>query len=392
MKTPASPLLNSSTSPLDARQRAVVQRVSDAERAHILALPSNDPLDAKMRFRVQATGPELFGQPTAIRATLESNATTLDVIAAKLAAGVRRVVLVGCGDSLAVMVAARQALESMLGVPCEPVQSLEFAYYQADLVDAESAVIALSSSGETTRTVEALLMAQHRGSYTVAITNTAGSTLQAEAGTSLKIEATRVGWPTQSSTAALALLLELAIRVGERRVPADAAILRAAFGGLPDLMAEVLDRIDPIVAGIAEGEVAAGVRNVLFSGAGPNLASAIVGAAKVKECTTLHAVEIQVEEYHHYNSQKAGEPLFLIAPSGPSVPRAVDTGRDALRWDGRLYVVTTEGERAFDESGAQVITMPPVPESLSPLLYLLAVQLVGYHLGLSSYAAAARDE
>ena len=392
MNTPASPLLDEATSPLDARRRAVVQRVSDAERAHILALPSNDPLDAKLRARVQATGPELFGQPAAIRATLECNATTLDAIADRFVAGVRRVVLVGCGDSLAVMVAARQALESMLAVPCEAVQSLEFAYYQAELVDEATAVVALSSSGETTRTVEALLMAQLRGSYTVAITNTAGSTLQTEASTALKIEATRVGWPTQSSTAALALLLELAIRIGERRAAPEAATLRRAFGDLPELMAEVLDRIDPVIASIAESEVAENVANVLFSGAGPNLASAIVGAAKVKECTTLHAVEIQVEEYHHYNSQKAGEPLFLFAPSGPSVPRAVDTGRDALRWGGRLYVVTTEGERAFEDSGAQVITMPPVPESLSPLLFLLVAQLVGYHLGLSSYAAAARDE
>jgi glucosamine--fructose-6-phosphate aminotransferase (isomerizing) len=392
MSAPSSPLLDPGASPLDPRQRAVVQRVSDAERAHILALPSNDPLDAKLHLRVQATGPELFGQPAAIRSTLALNATALGAIADRLAADVRRVVLVGCGDSLAVMVAARQALECMLGVPCEPVQSLEFAYYEADLADDATAVIALSSSGETTRTVEALLMAQNRGSYTVAITNTAGSTLQAEANIALKVEATRVGWPTQSSTAALALLLELAIRVGERRVPTQAAALRAAFDGLPDVMAQVLDRIDPVIADIAESEVGAGVKNVLFSGAGPNLASAIVGSAKVKECTTLHALDIQVEEYHHYNSQKAGEPLFLFAPSGPSVPRAVDTGRDALRWGGRLYVVTTEGERAFDDSAGRVITMPPVPEALSPLLYLLVAQLVGYHLGLSCYAAAARDE
>ena len=219
----ASPLLDPDTSPLDVRQRAVVQRVSDAERAHILALPSNDPLDAKLRFRVEATGPELFGQPAAIQATLRQNAAALDAIADRLTTGVRRVVLVGCGDSLAVMIAARQALETALGVPCEPMQSLEFAYYHADLVDAGTAVIALSSSGETTRTVEALLVAQHRGSYTVALTNTDGSTLQPEADTALKIEATRVGWPTQSSTAALALLLELAIRITERRVPATAA-------------------------------------------------------------------------------------------------------------------------------------------------------------------------
>ncbi len=392
MTAPASPLLEPDSSPLDPRQRAVVQRVSDAERAHILALPSNDPLDAKLHFRVQATGPELYGQPAAIRETLQVNAAALDAIADRLSTSVRRVVLVGCGDSLAVMVAARQVMESMLGVPCEPVQSLEFAYYQAGLVDASTAVIALSSSGETTRTVEALLMAQHRGSYTVAITNTAGSTLQTEASTALKIEATRVGWPTQSSTAALALLLELAIRVGERRVPGQAATLGAAFDTLPDEMGRVIERLDPLIADICEREVAAGVQHVLFSGAGPNLATAIVGAAKVKECTTLHAAEIQVEEYHHYNSQKAGEPLFLFAPTGPSVPRAVDTGRDALRWGGRLYVVTTEGERAFEESGGQVITLPQVPESLSPLLYLPAAQLVGYHLGLSSHAAAAARE
>jgi glucosamine 6-phosphate synthetase-like amidotransferase/phosphosugar isomerase protein len=388
MSAPASPLLDPSTSPLDIRQRAVVQRVSDAERAHILALPSNDPLDPKLRFRVEATGPELFGQPAAVQATLQLNATTLDTLADRLAAGVRRVVLVGCGDSLAVMIAARQVLESMIGVPCEPMQGLEFAYYHAHLADAGTAVIALSSSGETTRTVEALLVAQHRGSYTVALTNTAGSTLQSEADTSLKIEATRVGWPTQSSTAALALLLELAIRAGERRVPTLAAPLRAAFDELPDLMAKVISRIDPLIAKIADDEVEAGVQTVLFSGAGPNLASAIVGAAKVKECTTLHAIDIQVEEYHHYNSQKAGEPLFLFAPSGPSVPRAVDTGRDALRWGGRLYVVTTNGDGAFDDLAGQVIILPAIPEPLSPLLYLLPAQLVGYHLGLSCYAAA----
>jgi len=385
----SSPLLNPATSPLDTRQQAVVQRVSDAERAHILALPSNDPLDPKLHFRVAATGPELFGQPTAITATISANDGVLTDIAQRMASGIRRVVLVGCGDSLAVMIAARQALENAMQVPCEPMQSLEFAYYHSAGVDAGTAVIALSSSGETTRTVEALLIAQHRGAYTVSLTNTDGSTLQTEADTSLKIEATRVGWPTQSSTAALALLLELAVRVGELRDPAAAAPVRAALDGIPALMRRVLDHLDPVIAAIAGDEVRAGMRIALFAGAGPNLATAIVGAAKVKECTTLHAIDIQTEEYHHYNSQKAGEPLFLFAPAGPSVPRAVDTGTDALRWNGRLYVFTTEGEDAFDGLAGSVIPLPAIDEALSPLVYLPAAQLVGYHLGLASYAAAA---
>jgi len=300
-------------------------------------------------------------------------------------------VLVGAGDSLAVMTAARSALEAMLGVPCEPTQSLEFAYYQGGLVDASTAVLALSSSGETTRTVEAMLVAQHHGAYTVSLTNTAGSTLETEASVALTIEATRVGWPTQSSTAALALLLELAVRVGERRGVATAPALRAALDGLPEAMAAVLARIDEPIAAIAAREVRA--PTVLFCAGGPNLAAAIVGAAKVKECTPLRATEIQVEEYHHYNSQKADEPLFLLVPSGPSVPRAVDTGTDAHRWGGRLYVVTTEGERAFDALDPEgIIELPTVPEALSPLLYLLPAQLVGYHLGLAGFAVAQRAQ
>ncbi|MFI7587338.1 SIS domain-containing protein [Spongisporangium articulatum] len=382
-----SPLLAPGSDVLDERQRGVVERVSAAERAHILALPSDDPLDAKRRARVQATGPELFGQPEAVRATLTRNDVALESVATALSDGIRRVLLVGAGDSLAVVTAARYALESMLEVPCEPVQSLEFAYYQAGLIDASTAVITLSSSGETTRTVEALLVAQNRNAYTVAVTNTSGSTLETEADVALLVEATRVGWPTQSSTAALALLLELAVRVGRRRGVAGAAALRSALDALPDTMRTVLGRLDGPIAAIAAREVTA--PTVLFSGGGPNVAAAVVGAAKVKECTPLRATEIQVEEYHHYNSQKAEEPLFLLVPSGPSVPRAVDTGTDAHRWGGRLYVVTTEGERAFDALDPEaVLEIPAVPESLSPLLYLLPAQLVGYHLGLAGFAAA----
>jgi glucosamine 6-phosphate synthetase-like amidotransferase/phosphosugar isomerase protein len=187
------------------------------------------------------------------------------------------------------------------------------------------------------------------------------------------------------------LLLELGVRIAERRGLPAAPALRPALNGLPDLIEQTLSVLDPIVAEIADTEVRARTQTVLFAGAGPNLAAAVVGAAKVKECTTLHAIDIQTEEYHHYNSQKANEPLFLLAPTGPSVPRAVDTGTDALRWGGRLYVFTTDGEDAFDSLGGTVITVPAVDEALSPLLYLLPAQLTGYHLGLRCYAEALAD-
>ncbi|MFD0525722.1 phosphoheptose isomerase family protein [Paractinoplanes durhamensis] len=100
-----------------------------------------------------------------------------------------------------------------------------------------------------------------------------------------------------------------------------------------------------------------------------------------------HALAIQVEEYHHYNSQKAGEPLLLLAPSGWSVPRAADTRAEALRFGGRAYVVTSATETAF---GDDVLRLPDVPEALSPLLTFLPAQLMGFHAAMAKFRAAQR--
>lgn len=382
-----SPLLDADSGILDARQRKVIAGVVAAERIQILDLPTDDPLDAKRHARVVATGPELRAQPDAVIASVQHNDDVLDAVAKRLSTGMRRIVLVGAGDSLAVMVGVRQAFEQMAGVPAEPVQSLEFAYYQAELVDDSTAVLLLSSSGETARTVEALMVAQAAGAYTVALTNTPGSTLAREASEVVSVLATRVGWPTQSSSAAMALLLELAVRIGASRGVETAAALREALAAVPDQMRDSLPALDTALSTAAEREAAS--PTVLFSGAGPCLAAAIVGAAKVKECTPLRASEIQLEEFHHYNSLKAGEALMLLVPSGPGIPRAVETATDVHRWKGRLYVVTTEGETAFDGLDPEgLIHLPAVPECLSALLYLLPAQLLGYHLGLAGHRAA----
>ncbi len=385
-ETPASPLPDTASSPLDERRRRLLAEVAAAEREFVLGLPSDDPLDPKRRFRVEATRGEMFAQPDAVTTTLAVNQEEVAELAGRLSDRFDRVLFSGAGDSFAVMIAARSVLESMLGVPCEPVQSLELAYYLAPLVGRRTAVVALSSSGETTRTVEAVLVSQQRGAYTVCLTNTAGSTLDREADASLRIVATRVGWPTQSSTAALALLYELAVQVGIRRRVDGAADLVRAMDDLPAAMAFTLERLDRPVADLATREVARPM--VLFCGGGPSYAAAVMGAAKVKECTPGHALAVQLEEYHHYNSQKAGEPLFLLAPSGPTVPRAVDTAREARRWGGRVHVVTTDGEDAFDGLTDTILRLPTVPEPLSPLLSVLPAQLVGYHLGMAGFAAA----
>jgi|GEM_PF-474599 len=384
-----TPLLEAD-SPLDAKARALVQDLFDAEARLMDALPTDDPLDEKRRRRVDLTRPEILGQPDAIRTTLTTERDAIAAVAAALAkAPPRRIVMTGCGDSLAVMVGARLLLETVLGVPCEPMQALDFAYYGARTVGPDTLLVTLSSSGTTTRTVEAMLIARARGARTLALSNTPDSALMTWSDVALRIHAERKGWPTQASTAAMALLMQLGLELARAlgRSPQEVEALQAALDAVPALIAATAAVQEDAVRAIAAREADGAI--YLFAGGGPSYASALFGAAKVKECTPDHALAIPQEEFHHYNSQKAGEPLFVLAPAGPSVARARDTAFEGRRWGGRIYGVVSEDEDRLDALSDAVLRLPAVPEALSALVSCVPVQLFAYHLAIAKFAKAA---
>ena len=232
------------------------------------------------------------------------------------------------------------------------------------------------------------MMARARGARTLALSNTPGSALMTQSDHGLTIHAQRKGWPTQASTAAMALLCQLALDIGTAlgRDSARVAALQSALDAVPDQIAQVIADHQDRIAAIAEAE--AGRRMYLFAGGGPSFAATLFGAAKVKECTPDHAIAIPVEEFHHYNSQKAGDPLILIAPQGPLVPRAHDTAFEGHRWGGQVYAIVTDGERRFDGLADVVLHLPAMPEALSALVYSIPVQLFAYHLAMAKFRAA----
>lgn len=384
--TPApSPLatpLNAGNSPLDPRALAIVADLNARASSRKGERLPDGLLNAERRRRTAITRDEIAGQPDCIRTTLAAEKDAVEAIAGTLRkAPIRRLYLTGCGDSLAVMIAARVLLEEMFEVPCEPVQALDMAYYFNRPVDRETLVVGLSSSGESVRTVEAMLVARAKGARTLALSNTPGSTVMREAELTLTIHAERKGWPTQASTAALALLLSLALARGRPDKPAARIDqLSVALGDIPDQVATTIAIHEPAIAALA-GAVAD--RSMfLFSGGGPSFACAFFGAAKVKECSADHAMAIPLEEYHHYPSVRPGDPLFLIAPNGLSIPRARDTAEAAMRAGARVCVVAAADNASFDGHATEIIRLPPMIERLSPLVYTVPSQLFAYHLAV----------
>lgn len=383
-----SPLL-SDAYPLDERAKGVIRSLYAKESAHARTLPTDDPLDEKRRTRVEATWREAWEQPQAIRTTLAEEGDAIRDAAQQFARrDIRRIFITGCGDSWASGMGVRHFYHRVVGVPAYAVQALDFAYYESDGLNEQDLVIALSSSGRTTRTVEAFMMAKASGVQTLSITNTPDSTLMQEAEASLLVHATRVGWPTQASTAAMALLYQFGIALGRgmrlSEVEADryeTELLRSV-----DQIALALERHNGPMKAIAEAEVQ---RNTyLYAGGGPAYACAFFGAAKQKELTPEHAVAIPLEEYHHYRSQKQDDPLFLVVPEGPSVPRALDTARVGTKAGGHVYSLVSEGDRRFDAHSRAVFELPAVNEYFAPLVFAAPLHLFSIHSARAKFMAA----
>ena len=384
-----SPLLNES-SPLDSRARELIEDLNRREYEKSLTLPTDDPLDQKRRARVELTWGEMWAQPDKIKLTLELERESIKDAASHLrTTTIERVVMVGCGDSLASMIGVRSFYESLLGVPCEPVQALDFVYYYYRPINERTLVVVLSSSGVTTRVVESLLLAKAMGAQTLALSNTAGSALMVEADHQILIHAERKGWPTQSSTAAMAVLYQYGIELARQmrqNQGVETDCLEETLHGTPTLIAQALETHNESIADLADEE--ADHPLYLFVGGGPSYASALFGAAKVKELSPDHAIAIPLEEYHHYNSQKISEPLFLIAPNGPSLPRALDTAREGKRFDGMVYSLVSEGNSLLDEISDTNFYLPVMDERLVPMVYSIPVQLFAYHVAMAKFRMA----
>lgn len=346
----------------------------------LVAEPSRDTAgDIHRLARVARTRTEMMAQGSAIAATLAAEHGAVRAIAKRLRErGIRQVVVAGCGDSWHAGTGIAHAWESLTAMPLRAVQALDYAHYGVAVADAHTLVIGVSSGGSTPAVLAALRAARQRGACTLGVSNTPGSQVLTESDAALVVHAARKGWPTQSSMATMALLIRLAQCIAD---DAQARALGADLDAVPELVDTLVGALDAQVAQIAD-EVAS-ARLMLLAGLGPNYAAAAFGAAKIKELSPIHAIALPMEEYHHYRSQKAGDPLIMVATDPASHERALDTALVSQAVGGWTVAVLCEELPEIEKRVQHTLRVPKVRPELLALVSSIPLHLFAYHFAQS---------
>jgi glucosamine--fructose-6-phosphate aminotransferase (isomerizing) len=339
---------------------------------------------------------EIHEQPQAIRDTIRGRTRggvhRLDELRMSEAAirAVDKVFVVACGTAFHAGLVAKYAIEHWTRLPVEIEIASEFRY-RDPVLDRNTLTLAVSQSGETIDTLEALRHAKEQGSWGVAITNTVGSSVAREADAAMYTHAgPEIGVAsTKAFTCQLIALQLLAVAIGQARNALGDDRARALIAEIEQLPVGIERALDADAAIRALAERVHAHRDFLYLGRGINYPIALEGALKLKEISYIHAEGYPAGEMKH-------GPIALIDEDLPVVALAADDGvfekalgniQEAKARGARMIVVTNESKAgAFDgllDAGRDVVlTVPDADPLLLPVLMVVPLQLIAYHIAV----------
>jgi sugar/nucleoside kinase (ribokinase family)/fructoselysine-6-P-deglycase FrlB-like protein len=330
---------------------------------------------------------EITTIPAVIRDRLELAGQAAATVERLRESRIRDIVLVGCGDSSFACQAAVLALNRHSGLRVRWEHALDFARYGVRYHPSGTAVVVVSFSGKTGRTIEAAHQARAFGHLVIALTGAPDSPIANVADCVLSAEIPTFGFSpgTSTYTAMLVTLLTLAAELG---ATVAAGAVEPASSDAVSHYAKDLQRLPRLAEetvrlsqgpAYAAAERLAGARIITFLGAGPNEASAKFGAAKLFEGAQQIALATNVEEWAHeqYFITRPSEPVVLVAPSGASSDRAAEILSE-LNYIEALPVFV--GDQAPPLPALLLPVAPGIGEELSPVLASIPLSQIGLHL------------
>lgn len=279
---------------------------------------------------------------------------TRDILPPMICRQVERVFITGCGDSHHAALNAELAFEQLAGLPCEPQTAMQFSRYGVGFLPeserGSNLLLGISVSGQVSRTVEAVHLAQKAGALTVAMTGNKNAPLASVS--DLLLETAVPPLPdelkglivpgTRSYVASQLALYLLAIHLGQERgnlSKKEANKLRQELATMADFMEQTIASSDAVALQAAQAWLDADT--FVYCGSGPNYGTAIFGAAKLLEASGDTAVAQDMEEWAHlqYFARQVTTPTFLISAGQRDSDRAVEILTAARTIGRRLAIV-----------------------------------------------------
>ena len=337
---------------------------------------------------------EIFEQPQAIlntfrgRLDAETGRVQLPEIGLSPAElqKISRISLVACGTSWHAALVAKYWLEKWVGIPVEVDIASEFRYRRL-LLDETVMVVPISQSGETADTLAGLRLAKKMGAKVIAICNVLGSTITREAhGTIYTHAGPEIGVAsTKAFTCQLTALLLLTLFLGEIRktmTAKDCKEIGQALLDLPGLMEQELPRLQEETARIAEAFAQS--RDFLYLGRGSNFPIALEGALKLKEISYIHAEGYAAGELKHGPIALIDRdmPVLALAPRDSVYQKLISNVEEVKARSGRIILVANAGDKNCKRIAEQVIMVPVCHEELTPILFVLPLQLLAYEIAV----------
>ncbi len=366
------------------------------ERSRAPQRISWDPVQAEKGGYRHFMLKEIHEQPRAVRDTLlgrislDEGEVPLGELApvAEALAGVRRVVLLACGTSWHAALVGKFWLEQFARLPTEVDYGSEYRY-RAPILGPEVLAVAISQSGETADTLAAFREAKRGGALPLAICNVQGSMLTREAQATILTHAgPEIGVAsTKAFTAQLVALGLLALHLGRRRGTLSADECRHQLAGLarvPHLM-ELALQLDAAVEPLAKSLARAS--DFLYLGRGLHYPIALEGALKLKEISYIHAEGYPAGEMKHGPIALIDEnlPVVALLPAGAIYEKMLSNVQEVKARGGRVVAVAggpVEALRGALEPGDTLLELPPGEEAWMPLVSVLPLQLLDYHVAV----------
>jgi glucosamine--fructose-6-phosphate aminotransferase (isomerizing) len=343
---------------------------------------------------------EIYEQPRAVRDTWLGRVSQdtgkifldeMDITEAEFK-NFKKVQITACGTSWHAALAGKFMIERLARVPVDVDYASEFRY-RDPITGPDELTVLITQSGETADTIAAQREAKAKGSKTLAICNVVGAMIAREAaGTIYTHAGPEIGVAsTKAFTAQLTALFLLAVHIAELRGTLnmeDAKNLLRELTRIPGKLEALLTR-DEEIEELAK--IYNRAHDFLFLGRGIHYPIALEGALKLKEISYIHAEGYPAGEMKHGPNALIDEnlPVVIIATKDDNDPNSVlryektiSNLKEVKARSGQVIAVATEGDEEIKEAADHVIFIPHAPEILAPILEIVPMQLLAYHIAV----------